>query len=597
MHRFILSAPKSRARSLTQASSSRDGLRLPLCRRQFSQQSITQSIRRVNDPNGGTAKSNDANQGTPLPDLEELGAPPQNFARPTLSSIDFWFRFFKFSAAGLVIVSGGTALIFEGAHQYVEHFSLAPERDASGELARWGWDIEAERWTGGTRGGTDPALGFKGAHSLRSAWIAQHWGTGTSVLSPASVERASGQTPIIEASLEVAHDFLGLTLALALERQREGKNLRPETISELLTRHAAVLERIGSKGSLYDARVEYERIWDMGVQEQDAARLALKLGDVSARLGDTEEAREWWGRSLELISGSGAEQASQSRHAATKLSLPSQLPKDPHAQRVLAAILSSLSAHYAQKGLLEDSKAVQEAGIKLLSGNAPGEHSESQKISAPQALHSLYLAHRSSLLALHHAEVNHALRTTDTYETLSELANAATASERIVSQLSSDFSRSDPKFEVDKKFINSKTLEGPSTSLLRDARRTAMHAWTLSGVLHEKSASVLVPASSSSTKRPMWRKLSSTSSSSTPSAENQQQSAKEYRYALDCYERALLWAGANAKSLSNGTGESSEPVDGVLAAEWQTLWSGYNRTREAILKQATTATSENIEKK
>ena len=150
---------------------------------------------------------------------------------------------------------------------------------------------------------------------------------------------------------------------------------------------------------------------------------------------------------------------------------------------------------------------------------------------------------------------------------------------------------------VDKKFINSKTLEGPSTSLLRDARRTAMHAWTLSGVLHEKSASALVPASSSSTKRPMWRKLSSTSSSSTPSAENQQQSAKEYRYALDCYERALLWAGANAKSLSNGTGESSEPVDGVLAAEWQALWSGYNRTREAILKQATTATSENIEKK
>ena len=90
---------------------------------------------------------------------------------------------------------------------------------------------------------------------------------------------------------------------------------------------------------------------------------------------------------------------------------------------------------------------------------------------------------------------------------------------------------------------------------------------------------------------------SSTSSSSTPSAENQQQLAKEYRYALDCYERALLWAGANAKSLSNGTGENSGPVDEVLAAEWQALWSGYNRTREAILKQATTATSENIEKK
>src|SRR5882762_5622103 len=101
-----------------------------------------------------------------------------SYARHALSAFSTFGRLIKVSVIGLF----GTGLLawtaFEGTHMWVEKIGLAPEYDD--EVTRWEWDLDAEKWTGGSPGGTDPALGFKGRHAVRSAWVAQNWGIGSS---------------------------------------------------------------------------------------------------------------------------------------------------------------------------------------------------------------------------------------------------------------------------------------------------------------------------------------------------------------------------------------------------------------------------------
>ena len=177
---------------------------------------------------------------------------------------------------------------------------------------------------------------------MRSAWIARNWGTGSQVLASGAISSSTRRDAgPVEAQLQLAHDFLNIALAIALERvadaARAGKpsGLNPDTLTDLLQRHADTLERIGSKGALYDARAEYERVYaglhGAPVSESESgcgpgssspspstaspgvvnatsgaerARLALKLGNISARLGEDEEALGWWARALVLASAS-----------------------------------------------------------------------------------------------------------------------------------------------------------------------------------------------------------------------------------------------------------------------------------------------------
>ncbi|EJD06056.1 uncharacterized protein FOMMEDRAFT_166345 [Fomitiporia mediterranea MF3/22] len=610
----------------------------------------------INSSAGAATPLND-----PPPNLDNVGIPPQNFSKPTLSTLNFWYRFTKFSVIGLAFITGGTLLGFEATHFWVENVELAKPSDPDGELARWGWISEAERWTGGERGGTDPALGMKAAHALRSAWMAQHWGTGASVLSSNALANAQNANAAVEARLEYSHDFLTLALALANERLKDGKPIRPETIIDILARKAATLERIGSKGSLYDARAAYERVWDeqthLGSGADELARLALKLGDVNSRLGDAEEARSWWARSLQLASDESHLPSTSNaiNSSESSLELPDCLPASPHAQRTVAAALSSLSASYAQLGLLSEAKAVQDAGITLLAPSLPSnslstpsfsaspqdasevQQSASEKsnsgslsgndignASPPQALHNLYLQHRLSLLALHRAEITYALRLAPPTQTLEELAQAAIESEHVVHALSSTSASSKPgegkkelsseTTKLTKVYAKERVLNTPASSLLRDARRTALYAWTLSGILHENAAAFSSPSSfpsssssssskdssesSTSTSKSLWKKIftstlpsssPSTSSSSSPLDENQE---TEHRAALRCYMRALAWAGiplSNLDSLDSNSQETKVIVptsSELLDSEWRVLWGGYMRMKEVVVAAA-----------
>ena len=92
-------------------------------------------------------------------------------------------------------------------------------------------------------------------------------------------------------------------------------------------------------------------------------------------------------------------------------------------------------------------------------------------------------------------------------------------------------------------YANSVSMKQPAASLLRDARRTAAEAWSLMGILTEGSG-----------------------------APNSMQRA------LECYQRALGWAGV-AADRAGGIGKAGE---GTLEAEWMALWSNYLRARDRV---------------
>lgn len=475
------------------------------------------------------------------------------FTKHALFTFDYFRRFAKYSALTLVFVASTAFTAWEATHMYVEHVELAPEVDP--EVKKWEWDKEREKWAGGDGGGTDNGLGFKAAHAVRSAWIAQHWGTGgestvlmNSKAFTGGAGRAKGVGPmnVVEARLEFAQDYLAIALKLAEGRK---DRLEPGTMNALLSRHASVLELMGSRDALFEARSELERVWkglDPATAPAERARVALKLGDLNGRLGDGEDARGWWTKAIQLTQG----QADSPRD--TLSAVHDIAPSSPLAQRTLVATLVSLSAHYATTGQLRPAHLLQESAIDLI--RSIPMPSSFATTSPPQTLHALYLLHRSSLLSVHLAEVLYALHAAPA-TSISWLQNAAASSERVALALTglpavhpdAPGSRIPHPPASEKPllpaFVASASLRRPASSLLRDARRSAAEAWNLIGVLTE--------------------------------GEGKKDSPEK---ALECYERALGWAGVAADRVGN-IGEAGE---GVLEVEWKLLWTNYVRARDAL---------------
>ncbi|KAI0798038.1 hypothetical protein C8Q75DRAFT_790540 [Abortiporus biennis] len=470
-----------------------------------------------------------------------------------LFTLEFFARFLRYSAIGLVAVGVTAWTAYEGIHMWVEKVELAHDTDP--EVHKYEWDIEAERWTGGNLGGTDRGLGVMGRHAVRSAWIAQNWGvgsTGSVIGSNAFTGRGgsgAGGLNVIESRLEYAQAFLTTAHQVALQRNSTGK-LRPQTVTELLHRHANIMERMGTRDALFEARSEFERVWAaLPGRGLDAARIALKLGDLNRRLGEPEEALSWWSRAMHLIRGDDL-----ATPVEVPPSVPDTVPSSPLAQRILISTLVSLSAFYATSGQLKEAKAVEESSLNLLRSIRQPDSVESS--SPPQTLHALYILHRSSLLSIHLAEVLYGLRDKST-ASMEWLTRAAESSERVACVLTGlppvhpDAPQSNiphpPASEATlvRDYSKSLSMRAPAKSLLRDARRTAAEAWNLLGILSE------------STKAP-----------------------GSMEKALDCYERALGWAGVSGDR-AGGIGQAGE---GTLESEWMVLWNNYVRARNVVRK-------------
>ena len=465
-----------------------------------------------------------------------------DLAHSAVHGLTIYARLAKYTFMSLLGVGVVAWTAFEGAHLYVESVALAPETDD--DVKKWEWDQEAEKWSGGDAGGTDSALGFKGTHAVRSAWMAQNWGIGPG--SSAIGSNGSSGVNFVDSRLEVAQDHLSTALSIAEDRKSNGK-LHPQTIARLLTRHAGILERMGSQPSWFESRSQLERVWaaltSTGIE---AARIALKLGDLNHRLGDAEDAIAWWSQAVQLTQVNGEQ--------AKVPAVPELAPASPLAQRTLVSTLVSLSAFYATSGQLKQAKAFEESSLDLLQTITP---TNSLKVaSPPQALHVLYLLHRSSLLSIHLAEVSFALRS-PTPISLQHLSSAAESSERValaltglprihpdapLSQIPHPPSSEAPLLKA---FTQSNSLIKPATSLLRDARRTAAEAWNLMGLLNEETEGT------------------------------------KPEKALQCYERALGWVGVSA----DRPGGVADPGEGILEVEWKLFWANYVRARDAVRKE------------
>lgn len=450
--------------------------------------------------------------------------------------------FGAFSGLGITLLSAAAAT-----HLWIENVEFAAESDE--HCIQWQWDVEAERWGQSKAGGTDPSLGFMARFGIRSAWLEHHW-TSPGTLKqerPASKRLSSlDEASPVERRLETTRHFLDDVLDIALSKESAGLIL-PQTVTDILIRRADISERMGTKAGLTDARYDLQRVWTrLPAKGQLASRIALKLGDLNFRLGDANNALAWWARCIQMVSSSGG-----SANASLIPVIPPTPPSSPSAQRTLASALVSLSAYYATSGQLHQAQAVEESSLDLLrSIRFP----DSSSTSPAQTLHALYILHRSSLISTHLAEVSYASKNPPS-QSMKWLSLAAQSSERVALALAG-LPTSHPKAPGSKvphppspdapllpEYSKSISMKKPAKSLLRDARRSAAEVWNLLGMLHENKGD-----------------------------------ANSLQAALDCYERALGWAGV----ATNGMGGGVKTGEGILETEWKALWGNYSRVREAV---------------
>ncbi|KAJ7632613.1 hypothetical protein FB45DRAFT_912935 [Roridomyces roridus] len=373
--------------------------------------------------------------------------------------------------------SGRSGLALDhGTHLWLEYHLKSLKACMDPETRECGWDVEA-RWTGDpSKGGTDSALGRAGRLAVRNAWFSEKR---PETYGP--IQGSEGIHPV-DAVILRTEAFLRTAIKIA-DAPDVSEKIHPCTLIDLLTRRAACLERLAKADTahLAEARVQYERAWNLlGGKGIQAARIAVKLGDVSQRL-QSPDALAWWARAISLVSPQDS--------PTLVPTAPSTPPPSPAAQRVLVSALVSCSAFYATTRQLSEAKKVDEASLNLLR-SIPSPDSLATT-SPPQTLHSLTLLHRSAIFSSHLAEVSYAQRA-PIAQCLQRLKDAAASSERVAYALVGTSVRAAESAEPDverpllPEFAKNPHLEKPASDLLRDARRTAADTWNLMGELAER---------------------------------------------------------------------------------------------------------------
>lgn len=225
----------------------------------------------------------------------------------------------------------------------------------------WGWahELGDESWTGGNLSGTDPRLGWRGRHMVRAAWINAHWGGG---ILAESIFKSSSHGPIITSSqknasfheedgLETAISYLASALRLAEEKGirlpdmaairagidtpntksvRAHDNALDETAIAMEMKLASMRERLGTPTALRGAISGYARLYDAlasldatnramksvgrstgqpGVRADRLVRLAMRVGNAHASLGNHAEAELWLLRAVDAAGAGAVEEA------------------------------------------------------------------------------------------------------------------------------------------------------------------------------------------------------------------------------------------------------------------------------------------------
>ncbi|KAG8696043.1 hypothetical protein FRC08_007400 [Ceratobasidium sp. 394] len=459
--------------------------------------------------------------------LESFHNQQENYARPTAFAFGIMQKIAKYTVGGTIIVIGVTALGVEATHQWVEHVELQPELKDDA----FGWEGERARWSGGLQGGTDSRLGWWARRAVRSAWVPLNWGSGNFEGVIGTGDAEGGGLNVFERKYAAAESFLRGAID---ETRKRILDPHDRALLELMARHAAVVERMGGRANLEAARNEWTALLELcPTQGNDAARIAKRIGDLSARLGDPELAMDAWSRSLKAVESTD----------------PEKLPSEPAAQRSAVSALLSISGNYALRRELRYARATEETTLSLLEPLPTPPLARTTKSTAPEQLHGLFLYHRSALFAIHLAEVLWAQSSRKNLPTSLEYLKTAAEKSEQTARLLTGTPRVHPDVPLSSVphppvpnskllgvFSSSRTLKQPARSLLRDARRSAAEAWNLRGLLLEKG--------------------------------------KNDKEALECFERALEWAGGQ----DNLEGEGDVPEK-----DRKNIWRNWARVRERAL--------------
>jgi hypothetical protein len=533
--------------------------------------------------------------------------PRENYAAPAVYAIGTLGRVVRYiivGAAGLALTAG---LGYEGVHLYVEHVCLAsPSRATPGDAEAWA--DENLPWTGGEKGGTDPRLGFKARHALRGAYIAWEMGAGeAAVISRRAMHpeldrggsMIGATTARVDRGYELADEYVDLASAQAVAR---GIVFPPEldvgrapgpptelpttssadpTALDLLTLKAGLLERMNTAHTLAHAKDVYERVLRAQPPASDdvhrarEVRLVHKIGDLALRIGDREEAHEWWAYGLERAglqipqaaakpqanSGSGGSwwwsfsSAPAPASPAPAAGSPSPATiTSPALRRAATSILISTSSAAAQSGELDRAAQLQTVARALLptpawtqggSGLAGAVPTSS---TASATLQAVWEASRVALLELHAASVAHARRD-KTVDARAVAADAAEHAQAVLGQLTPTL----PQPYV----ARGAATAQPAERILRDTLLTGAEAQFTLAALLERAA--------------LW----------APKTDR----VHELEHASEAYERAMSLAAAESGTTdAHHLGEA----DGVgRTDDWRRYYAGYVRTREKIMKIVT----------
>ncbi|KAF9005643.1 hypothetical protein BDQ17DRAFT_1353518 [Cyathus striatus] len=421
---------------------------------------------------------------------------------PALLVLKFGRRVAKFTLFGLLAIGVPIVGTYIGTHLWVEHFCFVPETD--NEARAWEWHFDSRDWTGDSAArGTDPAL-------------PSYWDKGFALRKYTKTEDGNlDNIKFNDPPLQTMDEYF--QYAIAHIDDKHVVLSRPYTLPGLLFLHGTVLEGLGD---LRKAKEVYQRAWEaLPTHDFGGARIAEKLGNVSSRLGDSNDTLGWWARAIQLA------QHKVPGDLDAVPEVPQQAPSSPFLQRILADTLVSLSLHYARNGELYQAAYVEEASLKLIR-SIHGFDSISAG-STFDVLHKLYLLQRTSLLSVHLAEVEYILHRSPA-RSIQHLVAATDASERVARAL------------VD----HSTDSSGKSSGQLPDNVQSSpsFSAWNLMGVLHENNE------------------------------------GPKSKAAFECYEKAVVWGGTPSET-PNGIIVAAEHT---LQREWNTYWGNYQRTKQAL---------------
>ncbi|KAL1405061.1 hypothetical protein Q8F55_008684 [Vanrija albida] len=556
--------------------------------------------------------------------------PREDYAAPAAYTLSIFGRVVKYLVLGGLTLSAVALASYEGAHLYVEHVALAaPSRSPDDEA--YGWADENQAWTGGLRGGTDPALGFRARHALRAAWITWEWGAGdaASTIANAAGHYAgnhsihpeirrrgapgSGAVNTVDRGYALADEYIDAAIAAA---RRRGFAFPPEldaarapgppadtpfavpaahaahpTALDLLMLKAGILERIGTRDAVSHAREVYETVLAARLGEAHAApvpkarimRLAHKLGDLAQRGGDAAEAEAWWAWGLEraglhlpdIKAGVGAPAASGGRSWWWPFgSAPAPAPATPSTPATPAHTTLPPPVLRAATNLLISASAA-DAQTATPAGLAAA--------ASVQALALSLLPHPKSVAIPATSTGPTVLQ--ETWEqqraalvTLHKASVAHARADRAADPLELASSAADaaeavlstltPTLPAAYTAPNSNPLSQPARRLLRDTLSTAAEASYTRAALLERRANAVASTDDK---------------------------IHCLEHAGEAYERAMSLAAAESGTTD---AKSKKEEDAVGRGEdWTRFWTGYVRTNEKIMKLVSAQGGKGEEKK